>query len=261
MKKSIALALTIFTLSGTVAANAAFYERTEVPAVNNVYYYNTNYNAFYTQNFWSYCTWYCYGRGAEIVGSNPGLSTGPASVWFNYNKINNLHPYSTNYNEAKEGAIMCFTNNVAVVESVNADGTPKLISGTGTSSLKTADFKVEKWPASRPFYFGEPWQGRENFVGYIYLIDNANYTPPQQNTQPAQAAQTSEFAETGYVKISDGYLNVRKDPSIGNNNVIGTLSNGATVSINRSKSINGWYYIKYGNLVGYVSGKYIALVN
>lgn len=259
MKKIIALFLAALTISGSVAANAAFYERTSPPGTANLNYYNTNYNPFYTQNLWSYCTWYCYGRAREILETNPKLSTGPASAWFNHNKANNFHPYSTNYNEAKIGAIICYKNSVAIVESVNSDGSPRLISGTGSTNNKTANFNVEKWNPSRPFYFGAPWMSRDDFVGYIYIIDDANYKAPQQDSQAAGNAQSSEFNETGYVKINDGYLNIRSEAKIGSN-IVGSLNKGATVSINRSKSINGWYYIKYGNIQGYVSGKYIVLV-
>lgn len=259
MKKLIALFLAALTISSSVAANAAFYERTNPPATSNLNYYNTNYNPFYTQNLWSYCTWYCYARGREILERDPGLSKGPASAWFNYNKTTNQHPYSTNYNEAKIGAVICYKNSVAMVESVNSDGTPRLISGTGNSTYKTANFNVEKWQPARPFYFGAPWMSTSDFVGYIYLIDD-NYKAPQQGSAPANKAQNSEFSEAGYVNIGSGYLNVRSEPNIANNNAVGSLAKGATVSINRSKSINGWYYIKYGNIEGYVSGKYIVLV-
>lgn len=257
-KKHIAAAaaviITVTSVLMPVSADAAFYERTGVPSVENLNYYNTNYNPFYTSNLWSWCTWYTYGRAREILGTEPKLCRGAASEWYNYNITNNAYPYSSNYYAARQGAVMCFKNRVAVVETVAEDGSPEYISGTGTSTLRTAEFNVEKWPASRPFYFGVPW-GKEDFVGYIYITSDVSVSAPAQANPVAVGA-----TETGYVTIESERLNVRSAPQIADNNIVGSLPPRSTVAIFPDKSINGWYYIKYGSLEGYVSGKYISLV-
>lgn len=246
--------LTVSAILAPVSASAAFYERTGVPSTSNLNYYNTNYNPFYTSNLWSWCTWYAYGRAREIIETEPKLCRGAASEWYNYNIANNAYAYSSNYKSAKQGAVMCFKNRVAVVETVAEDGSPEYISGTGTKDLYTAQFNVEKWQPSKPFYFGKVW-GEEDFVGYIYVAGASPVSSPIQANPPAQGA-----TETGYVTISNQSLNVRSAPQIADNNIIGTLPPNATVAIFPEKSINGWYYIKYGSLEGYVFGKYISLV-
>jgi len=257
-KKLIALALAAVSVFGSLTASADFYERTGVPGASNQNYYNTALNPFYTKNLWSWCTWYCYGRAREILGKDPQLSRGAASGWFSYNKSNNLHPYSTNYNAAKIGAIMCFSNRVAVVESVNSDGSPRLISGTGTSAYKSGDFIANDWPASKPFYFGPVW-GQEEFEGYIYLIDSeSSYTPPQQS---AAQQNSSGFTITGYIVTEGDPVNLRSSAQITNGNVVGSVPNRATIAIDKDRSENGWYYIRYGSQTGYVSGKYVRLVD
>jgi len=257
-KRIIALALAAMSVFGSLTANAAFYERTGVPGPPNQNYYNTALNPFYTKNLWSWCTWYCYGRAREILGTDPQLSRGAASGWFSYNKSNNLHPYSTNYNAARIGSVMCFSNRVAMVETVNADGTPGNISGTGTSAYSSGQFHANDWPASKPFYFGPVW-GADQFVGYIYLVDNtSSYVPPQQN---AAQQNSSGFTVTGYIATQSDPINLRCTPEIKNGNVIGSVPKGATIAIDKSKSSNGWYYIRYGSQTGYVSGKYVSLVD
>lgn len=61
--------------------------------------------------------------------------------------------------------------------------------------------------------------------------------------------------KTGYVTASSG-LNVRSGP--GNNyDILGALECNATVTI--LEETNGWYKIKYGSGVGYVSASYIVI--
>lgn len=275
MKKKIAaFALAAMMLAQSLCAGAAYEERKSVPTVDNLNYYSAKYNPFYTQNLWSWCTWYTYGRAREILGKEPKLCLMAASNWFEYNKLKGYYDYSTNYNAAKQGAIMCFTNNLAVVESVKPDGTPEYISGTGSDAHKTADFISEKWQASRPFYYGEVLN-KDTFVGYIYIVDNAaEYKQPQQvipipekktEAAPAKTENTSGqniliFDERGYIVTAGGSLNVRSEPKIADGNVVGKLTLGDEVYISTEKSANGWYYVKHDSVMGYVSEEYVNII-
>ncbi len=58
----------------------------------------------------------------------------------------------------------------------------------------------------------------------------------------------------GIVNLRFGNLNMRKFPSLGAS-IVGTIPNGAEVTI--LKKAGNWYYIKYGNKVGYVHSDFI----
>ncbi|WP_343337684.1 hypothetical protein TPELB_26930 [Terrisporobacter petrolearius] len=60
-------------------------------------------------------------------------------------------------------------------------------------------------------------------------------------------------------KVTASSLNVRASAS-SNSSKIGSLKKGAIIEI-ESVSSSGWYKIKYGNKHGYVSGKYIDVLN
>lgn len=70
----------------------------------------------------------------------------------------------------------------------------------------------------------------------------------------------NDGAFEGVVKITTGFLNVRDRPST-SGNVIGTLNKDEKVYVEDYDE--NWFYIKKGNLIGYVSGDYLkcAFVN
>lgn len=64
----------------------------------------------------------------------------------------------------------------------------------------------------------------------------------------------NDAAFEGVVKITTGFLNVRDRPST-SGNVIGTLNKDEKVYVEDYDE--NWFYIKKGNLIGYVSGDYL----
>lgn len=64
----------------------------------------------------------------------------------------------------------------------------------------------------------------------------------------------NDGAFEGVVKITTGFLNVRDRPST-SGNVIGTLNKDEKVYVEDYDE--NWFYIKKGNLIGYVSGDYL----
>lgn len=58
----------------------------------------------------------------------------------------------------------------------------------------------------------------------------------------------------GRVRVSQGNLNVRSEPSI-NASVIGSLQNGDTVRILENR--NNWLRIRFGNGYGYINGNFV----
>ena len=66
---------------------------------------------------------------------------------------------------------------------------------------------------------------------------------------------TVQATGKGKVKTKGSNLNVRSGPST-KKSKLGSLKNGTEVTLTGYE--NGWYKIKYGNKIGYVSGSYIS---
>ena len=98
--------------------------------------------------------------------------------------------------------------------------------------------------------FGDNDGGNVNAAStgiYIY----GKYKPT--NKEEA-ATDHNDGAFEGVVKITTGFLNVRDRPST-SGNVIGTLNKDEKVYVEDYDE--NWFYIKKGNLIGYVSGDYL----
>lgn len=154
------------------SARASFSERTTAPDASNGYYYS-NLNVFYSAGLapghyiddYGNCTWYAWGRAYEILGTRPNLSVNQASVWYSQNETSGA--YACSKNVPKVGAIACWSNHVAVVERVNADGTILLSESVAISGLSATGFlfKTRTESGSSPYNYGD------TFYGYIYLGD------------------------------------------------------------------------------------------
>ena len=102
-------------------------KRTKYPDLSNPFYFSGRYNAFAGTRYgppaiYHNCTWYAYGRFAEILGKKPDLPTGNAGTWFRD---------CTSYQKGKTprpGAVIVWTypsggaGHVAVVEEVKSNG-------------------------------------------------------------------------------------------------------------------------------------------
>lgn len=92
---------------------------------------------------------------------------------------------------------------------------------------------------------------RADFAVFLARAINPDFRvdPSKTNTGTAQ------FNQPFYVNVaSNDRLNVRKGPSA-DDQIIGSLARGTKVYA--AKKVNGWYYIKYGSLIGYVNGAYL----
>ena len=84
---------------------------------------------------------------------------------------------------------------------------------------------------------------------------DSNQQPPSNGGHPLNPSNPgSSTQKTG--KVTASILNVRSGAGT-SYKVIGSLKNGATVTIVETK--NGWYKIKYGSSYGYVSSSYIKI--
>lgn len=98
--------------------------------------------------------------------------------------------------------------------------------------------------------FGDNDGGNVNAAStgiYIY----GKYKPTNKEET---ATDHNDGAFEGVVKITTGFLNVRDRPST-SGNVIGTLNKDEKVYVEDYDE--NWFYIKKGNLIGYVSGDYL----
>ncbi len=72
------------------------------------------------------------------------------------------------------------------------------------------------------------------------------------------AAEGEEKAVEAYkaqVNLASGVLNVRNEPGL-SGDIIGRLNDGAVVTV-EAEHENGWRFISYGDISGYVSGNYL----
>ena len=90
----------------------------------------------------------------------------------------------------------------------------------------------------------------------VITIDKEQLTAKAEETTVINDEAAGIPVETGsyIVKTSGDPLNIRAEANSGATK-LGQVPNGATVKV--SKSVGGWAYIKYGNLQGWVSAKYI----
>jgi N-acetylmuramoyl-L-alanine amidase len=87
-----------------------------------------------------------------------------------------------------------------------------------------------------------------SLIGYV----NGAYL---QTTPPKTIATSAQFTQPYYVNVAaNSKLNVRKSPST-SAPIVGSLTRG--LKVYAAYKVNGWYYIKYGNLIGYVYGAYL----
>lgn len=147
-----------------VKAGVAKGKRTSYPAKNNPFFFNPRYNAFagtaygppaLTHN----CTWYAYGRFAEILGKRPALPTGNADQWYRT---------CTAYKKGrtpKVGAVVCWRysngsfGHVAVVEEIKSNG--DIV--TSNSGWRGSHFWMQTWTKASGY------QGNGSILqGFIY---------------------------------------------------------------------------------------------
>ncbi len=139
-----------------ITATSNFAPRTTAPSTSDARYYASN--PFYQMGYaMPNCTAYAYGRAWEIIGSKPLLSTGAAGVWYSYNKSKGCYSYG---NTPKLGAVMCWSNHVAIVEAISGN----LIT-ISESNYAGRIFNVRVIDASNPN--GDMSGGI--FQGYIYI--------------------------------------------------------------------------------------------
>ncbi len=152
-------------MDGNIQAGVVKGKRTSYPSSSNAFYFSSKYNPFVgtscgppalTHN----CTWYAYGRFAEILGRKPnGLATGNASTW--YAATRNFPKGQT----PRVGAIICWRytddpfGHVAVVEEIKSNG--DIV--TSNSGWRAGPFWLQTWTKASGYQ-----GGHYRLQGFIY---------------------------------------------------------------------------------------------
>ncbi len=137
------------------------------------------------------CVAYAYGRVYEMNGTAPKIKGGDASSWYFINKRNGYYDYGS---EPKLGAVACWSNHVAVVEKIDADGTVTV----SESHWRGRYFNTVRYSNVYSHY-------GQAFYGYIYTYDeskasaeNAAYKMEEQHfeLQKKDCFTALEFAQS-----------------------------------------------------------------
>lgn len=172
---SLLLFLTVFP--ATISANAAepaYEPRLSAPARSNPYY-NREYNRYAQTGYgMPNCVAYAYGRVYEMNDEQPLITRGNAGEWWFINKRNNYYEYGST---PKLGAVVVWSNHVAVVEEINNDGTITIseshYGGTYFNTKTVKDYT---------YHYGQ------KFYGFIYTYKepepSKNYTAQETITTP-----------------------------------------------------------------------------
>lgn len=150
-------------------------KRTSYPSRDNPFFFSSKYNPFVgtpngppalTHN----CTWYAYGRFAEILGRKPvGLPVGNADQWY---------PSCTAFKKGrtpKLGAIICWRyigvsyGHVAVVEEIKPNG--DIV--TSNSGYRGGKFWLQTWTK------------KSGYQGGIYVLQGFIYQPKEPDFTPS----------------------------------------------------------------------------
>ncbi|MBQ5381039.1 MAG: CHAP domain-containing protein, partial [Ruminococcus sp.] len=247
---------TVFSLSIVTKVSAAtFTPRLTAPSYDNKYYYNGNYNIFYSAGYgMPNCTCYAYGRAYEILGYEPDLSWGSAYMWYDYNRTYGYYDYGQT---PRVGAICCWSygsgGHVAVVEKIDSDGLMTISNSAygSTNFYLTYAYTWDSNPGGNSYW---------NFQGYIYLLDEDEViepvtTKPVATTKPTQPASQASDYETGYYTVdAQPYLNMRSGAGT-NSNIIKAVPDNTVLNVTKTVYSGGidWGYTTYKNTNGWVA--------
>lgn len=150
---------------------------------SSISYYSSKLNVYFQTGYgMPNCVAYAYGRVYEMNGEAPLIDHGSAGDWYFINKANGYYDYGRT---PKLGAVACWSNHVAVVERINADGSVTL--------------SESHWYGSyfdTVTYYDMSSHYGQRFYGYIYTYnDGVNrelekklFTEKEKNTQYKQEA-------------------------------------------------------------------------
>ena len=190
MKKAIIalISLLIFCIvfPSTVSAESArshYKPRLTAPTSDNAYY-NSKLNR-YSQTGYGMpnCVAYAYGRVYEMNGKAPKITHGNAGEWWSINKQGGYYKYGS---KPKVGAVVVWSNHVAVVEQIHKNG-----SITISESHYGGTYFDTKTVTDYTYHYGQ------TFYGFIYTYQGSakKKSKPKQYTAAKTAVTAPEEQE------------------------------------------------------------------
>lgn len=131
------------------------------------------------------CVAYAYGRLYELNGEAPKINHGDAGDWWYINKSNGYYEYG---DEAKLGAVACWSNHVAIVEAINEDS-----SITVSESHWGGNYFNTKTYYNMYSHYGQ------TFYGYIYAY-----------TAEEESEEEEEVEEVEYYTFEDEFFELQE---------------------------------------------------
>lgn len=170
----------------------SFAVRTQYPETWDAgapFYYDGTYNPFVRFGYgMPNCTTYAYGRVYEVTGSRPMLPTSGAGRWWADNQSNYQNGYGYPFGQTPAvGAIACYPDHVAFVESIDGD----------TIWMSESAWSGHTNPNNRWFYQTKDKTDRYNgdCYGYIYACGEPG---EQEDPTPPEADQVADFVTRLY---------------------------------------------------------------
>ena len=187
MKKAIIalISLLIFCIvfPSTVSAESArshYKPRLTAPTSDNAYY-NSKLNR-YSQTGYGMpnCVAYAYGRVYEMNGKAPKITHGNAGEWWSINKQGGYYKYGS---KPKVGAVVVWSNHVAVVEQIHKNG-----SITISESHYGGTYFDTKTVTDYTYHYGQ------TFYGFIYTYQGSAKKKSKPKPKQYTAAKTAVTA-------------------------------------------------------------------
>jgi surface antigen len=189
---TVIVTLIVLTVFPTTVFAKQYEARMTAP--NGEPYYTSELNV-YSQTGYGMpnCVAYAYGRIYELNGEAPLISRGNAGEWWYINKYNGYYDYGQ---EAKLGAVACWSNHVAVVEAIDDDGTITVSeSHWGGTYFNTAQY------SDMTSHYGQ------TFYGYIYAYEPEEIVV-DENSESYQAMQEKTcFSALEFAQSDDEIMN------------------------------------------------------
>lgn len=164
---SLVLFLTVFptTISASAAADSSYKPRLTAPEHSNPYY-NREQNRYAQTGYgMPNCVAYAYGRVYEMNGKAPLITRGNAGEWWFINKANHYYEYG---DTPKLGAVVVWSNHVAVVEEMDENG-----SITISESHYGGTYFDTKTVTDYTYHYGQ------TFYGFIYTYEEPEAEEPK----------------------------------------------------------------------------------
>lgn len=196
----IAVAFVIIALTAFPSAVFANEYKPRLTAPDGEPYYTRALNVYSQAGYgMPNCAAYAYGRIYELNGEAPRITGGDAGDWWFINKRNAYYEYG---DEARLGAVACWSNHVAVVEEIDGGAVTVSESHWGGSYFNTKT------------YYNMYSHYGQSFYGYIYAYTPAEEASPSYKMEPSYFAPQEKtcFTALEFAMSDNNIMNPNNNP-------------------------------------------------